>query len=174
MQQNFLEHLGNLDIFCLFILGGSGLCGLSRGFLREVISLILWFLAATCGMRGSSFVFQEVNLDQTNKLYSSGVPLLIFVIAMIIFNRLARPSTRLSRDLLSSGLDSVLGMLFGLLRGYIIIILCALFLTWAANDWLQEGLKTSVFAPYIKEGMEFIGGNLSTYFPHQNIIHVPS
>ncbi|WP_323844916.1 CvpA family protein [Microbulbifer magnicolonia] len=131
------------DWTILAIVAISTLIGLSRGFVRETLSLLTWVAA---------FVIAMMFRDQLAPLLSSLVdtPSLQAIAAfaiLFLFTLLAGAGLNMTLSAFVeatglSGTDRVLGMVFGLLRGAIVVmallILAPALVPVEEDSWWQE------------------------------------
>src|SRR6185437_15708067 len=138
-----------LDIILLVVMLVSGLLAMIRGFMREILSIGAWGVAALVTLYSYSRVLptakQYVNSDMVAAAISiGGVFLLTLLIVSVI-------TVRISDMILDSrvgALDRTLGFLFGLGRGLIIVVVAFLFFAWLVPDRSQpewvRGAKSKV------------------------------
>lgn len=117
-----LEAINWVDV----VLGGaviiSALVGIARGLIKEVLSLLTWLVAIWVAWKFSDMVAEKyvrgfIDDPTISYLAAFGGLFLVTLFALGLFNMLV------SSFLASSGLggiDRMLGMIFGLLRGLII------------------------------------------------------
>jgi membrane protein required for colicin V production len=134
-----------LDIVLIAVMLVSGFLAMVRGFMREVLSIIAWVLAAAAAL------FAALKLSGAAKSYFSnlpesavvlGVAVVAFLLTLIIVSVI---TVRISDAVLDSrvgALDRTLGFLFGLGRGFLIIVIAFTFFNWfvtdrAQPDWLR-------------------------------------
>lgn len=134
-----------LDILLLVVMLVSGLLAMIRGFMREVLSIAAWGIAAVAAVIFSGrlvpLVKSYVSLGDTavNVIAAAAVFLVVLLIVSII-------TVRISDMILDSrvgALDRTLGFLFGLGRGLIIVVVAFLFFAWlvppkAQPVWVQN------------------------------------
>jgi len=119
-----LESLGLLyfDYIVIAIITLSGLIAFFRGFIQEALSLVLWIFAFTSSMFLNEYLDPYVS-DYINNPEARRILIIIIVfLAIIFFGGLL---VKLLRGLVywsgMGGLDKFLGVLFGCLRGIILI-----------------------------------------------------
>ncbi|HEY2758183.1 MAG TPA: CvpA family protein [Pseudolabrys sp.] len=133
-----------LDILLLVVMLISGLLAMIRGFMREILSIAAWGIAALVTLYSYAKLLpmakQYVNSDMVATAVTvGGVFLLTLLIVSII-------TVRISDMVLDSrvgALDRTLGFLFGLGRGLIIVVVAFLFFAWlvptkAQPSWVQN------------------------------------
>ena len=140
-----------VDITIVAIVIISLLIGLFRGFIREVLSLISWiaalWLAYVYSPMGASYL--EPYLDQPPLrivVAFAG----IFLVALIVFSIVSYLLYRLLAIAGISGLDRSLGLLFGVVRGFVIVsllILAATFMDFTTQPWWKDSLLVAHFEP---------------------------
>ncbi len=127
-----------LDIVLIVVMLISGLLAMVRGFMREVLSIIAWVLAAGATLYSYSkllpFAKQYFNNDIVAAVAVIGG---VFLITLLVVSVL---TVRLSDMVLDSrvgALDRTLGFLFGLARGLVIVVVAFMFFTWLVPDRSQ-------------------------------------
>ena len=116
-----------LDIILLRVMLVSGLLAMIRGFMREILSIGAWGVAALVTLYSYPRVLplakQYFTSDSVAAAVSAGgVFLATLLIVSIITARIS---------------DMVLGFLFGLARGLIIVVVAFLFFAWLVPDRSQ-------------------------------------
>lgn len=120
-----------IDAAALFILVVSALLALSRGFVREGMSIIGWIAAIVIAFIFAPRASQVVDyIPRVNEILADNCEIktivgfaVVFVGAMIIFALFTPMFTNFIRNSALSSIDSGLGFLFGIARGIVIIIL---------------------------------------------------
>jgi membrane protein required for colicin V production len=139
-----------LDIILLAVMLISGLLAMIRGFMREILSIGAWGIAAIAALTFYSklapIVKSYVSLGDTatNAISAAVVFLVTLLIVAII-------TVRISDIILDSrvgALDRTLGFLFGLGRGLLVVVVAFLFFAWLVPDRSQpewvRGAKSKV------------------------------
>ena len=142
-----------LDIILLVVMLISGLLAMIRGFMREILSIGAWGIAALVTLYSYSRVLpiakQYVNSDMVAAAISiGGVFLLTLLIVSVI-------TVRISDMILDSrvgALDRTLGFLFGLARGLIIVVVAFLFFAWLVPDRSQPEWVRSAKSRVVLQG----------------------
>jgi membrane protein required for colicin V production len=127
-----------LDIVLIVVMLISGLLAMVRGFMREVLSIIAWILAAGATLYAYSKLLPLAKQYFNNDIVAAvavigGVFLLTLLVVSIL-------TVRISDMVLDSrvgALDRTLGFLFGLGRGLIIVVVAFLFFAWLVPDRSQ-------------------------------------
>lgn len=131
-----------LDFVFLGLVLVSGLISLYRGFVREVFSLATWIIAIWVGIRFASSTavyLPPVVSDETLRL---GIAFgLLFILVLIAGGIAGIVAARLVRGTGLTGTDRSLGIVFGLLRGVLIVALLvflAALTLFPEEPWWQE------------------------------------
>jgi membrane protein required for colicin V production len=134
-----------LDIVLIVVMLVSGLLAMVRGFMREVLSIIAWVLAAAATLYSYSKLLPYARQYFNNDIVAAvavigGVFLLTLLVVSIL-------TVRISDMVLDSrvgALDRTLGFLFGLARGLVIVVVAFLFFTWLVPERSQpEWVKSA-------------------------------
>lgn len=116
------------DFAVMVILLVSLSLGLWRGFIHEVLSLLGWPIALFLSNMYSNSIARLIPLAQ-EVLRLTVVYALVFVIVLIMWGVLVILLTKLLKVIGSGWSDRVLGGLFGILRGGLVVIV----LVWLAG-----------------------------------------
>ncbi|MDH4234933.1 MAG: CvpA family protein [Gallionella sp.] len=116
------------DFAVMAILLGSLLLGLWRGFIHEVLSLLGWPLAFILSNMFADGIARLMPVSQ-EMLRLTVVYVLVFITVLIVWSVLVRLLTRLLKAIGSGWADRLLGGLFGVLRGGLVVLV----LVWLAG-----------------------------------------
>ena len=133
-----MEALGlNLaDWFILIVLVASGVISFTRGFTKELLSLFLWLAAFIAAISLEYLATPKINEFIGNQEISKIISyIVVFVIFIFLGGIIIKFISKLIKWSGASGFDRFLGILFGLVRG--LIVLFVIFLL------LPSGLKTT-------------------------------
>ncbi|MDE0943977.1 MAG: CvpA family protein [Alphaproteobacteria bacterium] len=162
------------DVVILIILLISGLLALSRGFVKEVLSIAGWVVAAVATLELFPFVQPVIRRYIDQELIADSVSgVVIFVVVLTLASFLSSAVSRRVQRSEIGILDRSLGFLFGLLRGVVVIALSYLVLvqflaTEDQPDWLREarampaieysaGILAALAPDDVREGLAGIG-----------------
>lgn len=138
-----MEQLNNLDVIFLIIIGISALVGIARGMTKELLSITGWILAAAALFYLIPLVDPITQKYVASQLLASVVSgMIILILFSIIWILTVDKISSVIRSSKLSALDRVLGFIFGMARGIIIVILIALMIT----TLIPEESKKGVFA----------------------------
>ena len=135
-------NVTDLAIFAILVI--SGLLAFARGFLREVLSVGAWVGAAAATIYGFPLVKPFVRTYIADELLANIVTgVAIFIVSLGVLATLSHLLSRNVRNSALGALDRSLGLLFGLVRGAVVI--CAAWLLFAVfvpaedmPEWITE------------------------------------
>jgi len=164
-----LTYLDAAVIAVCFI---SALLAMYRGLTRELLSILSWVAAA-----GATLYFvlnhkkvaedMAVQMGTQVAVAQIAIGAVIFLIVLIIVHLI---TARISDVILDSSvgmIDRILGFVFGLGRGFLLVVIPYMFYASFVPDeqnhlpWVRDGLST----PYIRATGNVIRGALETYMP---------
>jgi len=147
-----------LDIVLLVIVGLSTVVGLWRGLLVEASSILVWiaafWLAFTYGADVSALFEGHVAAPSARLLLGYA---LLFVAALAVGGLATWLLGRLVKSTGLSGTDRLLGMGFGIVRGFAlgcVLVLLFGFTPMPRDDWWQQ----SQVLPVFQRGAEWMRG----------------
>lgn len=136
-----MEQLNNLDVVFLVIVGVSALVAIARGVTKELLSITGWILAAVSVYYLLPVVDPIMQKYIASEVLSNLVSGMVILILFCIFWVLAvdKISTQIRFSKLSS-LDRILGFIFGIFRGVIIVILLQIMISSLIPEESQKGV----------------------------------
>ena len=136
-----MEQLNNLDVVFLVIVGVSALVAIARGVTKELLSITGWILAAVSVYYLLPVVDPIMQKYIASDVLSSLVSGMVILIMFCIFWVLAadKISTQIRFSKLSA-LDRILGFIFGIFRGVIIVILLQIMISSLIPEESQKGV----------------------------------
>ena len=127
-----------LDIILLAVMLISGLLAMIRGFMREILSIGAWGVAAVVTLYSYSRILpvakQYFNSDAVAAGVSAGG---VFLATLLIVSIITARISDMVLDSRVGALDRTLGFLFGLARGLVIVVVAFLFFAWLVPDRSQ-------------------------------------
>ena len=128
-----------LDIILLAVMLISGLLAMIRGFMREILSIAAWGVAALVTLYAYSprccrLAKQYFNSDMVAAGVTAGG---VFLGTLLIVSIITARISDMVLDSRVGALDRTLGFLFGLGRGLIIVVVAFLFFAWLVPDRSQ-------------------------------------
>ena len=133
-----MEALGlNLaDWFILIVLIASGIISFTRRFTKELLSLFLWLAAFIAAISLEYLATPKINEFIGNQEISKIISyIVVFIIFIFLGGIIIKFISKLIKWSGASGFDRFLGILFGLIRGLIVVFVIFLI--------LPSGLKTT-------------------------------
>ena len=126
----------------------STLVSLKRGFFKEVLSLVTWAVAIFVAWTfGASLSLHLNSYIETPSLRLITASLLLFIATLLVGGLVNKVVSTLIQATGLTGTDRVLGMVFGALRGCLVVVLVVGLLSFAPieNDLAW---KNSVLLPH--------------------------
>ena len=145
------------DWVIIVVLGGSCLMALFRGLVREALSLANWVVAALVARGASGLVSQWLSqwIDTPSIRYVIAFAVLMLV-SLVIGGILIKLIVRLVR---ASGLgfaDRVLGLMFGLARGVLLVLLGLALVRFGLPVEEDGWWQASRLVPIFNVGLDWI------------------
>ncbi len=150
--------MGIIDIIVLLTILISVIFAFYRGLVRELLGLTAWILAALGALYGLYYVrplFRKIISNPTiADIIGAGCIALVILVICTLFNAYITGKLRQSA---LSGLDRLLGLFFGILRGALLItiIYFSASLLIPKQD-IEKYEKTNFSIPYIKKSTEIL------------------
>src|SRR5471032_2591404 len=138
-----------LDILLLVVMLISGLLAMIRGFMREILSIGAWGIAALATLYSYSRVLRIAKGYFSSDMVAAGITVGgIFVLTLLVVSIITVRISDMILDSRVGALDRTLGFLFGLGRGLVIVVVAFLFFAWlvperSQPDWVR-GAKSKV------------------------------
>ena len=127
-----------LDILLLVVMLISGLLAMIRGFMREILSIGAWGIAALVTLYSFAKVLPIAEGYVSSKTVATGITVgSIFLLTLLIVSIITVRISDMILDSRVGALDRSLGFLFGLGRGLIIVVVAFLFFAWLVPDRSQ-------------------------------------
>ncbi|WP_122039474.1 CvpA family protein [Asaia bogorensis] len=163
------------DIAVLFVLLVSALWGGARGFAREVFSLAAWVGAFVLAARTAPLILPWIAQRVTDPLAATALAYIIsFIVLVLVLSTVAQRFATGLRSVLVGGTDKLLGCLFGVARGYILLVVLYLVCVSMVGTVVAHSLIAgSKSGPYILDGVYFVR-ELMPYFPKLHLAMPPA
>jgi membrane protein required for colicin V production len=127
-----------LDIILLVVMLVSGLLAMVRGFMREVLSIAAWAIAAGATVWAYAKLLPFAKGYFNNDIVAAvAVVGGVFLVTLLIISVLTVRISDMVLDSRVGALDRTLGFLFGLGRGLIIVVVAFVFFNWLVPDRSQ-------------------------------------
>jgi membrane protein required for colicin V production len=123
----------------------SGLLAMVRGFMREILSIIAWILAAGATLYAYSKLLPLAKQYFNNDIVAAVAVIGgVFLVTLLIVSILTVRISDMVLDSRVGALDRTLGFLFGLARGLVIVVVAFMFFNWLVPDRSQpEWVRTA-------------------------------
>lgn len=143
--------MNQADYAILGIVFISAVISLSRGFVREALSLLAWAFAGWLALRYSAQIgdYLRAWLPARSMRMGAGFGL-IFVCVMVLSGAVIRVLKGLIKQVGLTATDRSFGMIFGVLRGLMIVtvlVTAAGFTPMPQDDWWQQSSLIRQFQP---------------------------
>ena len=126
-----MQQLNNMDIAILVIVGISALIALGRGLGKEVLSIVGWVLAGAAVIYLlpvlNPFTLKYIESGWMAGIATAAFILIVFMIVWIYATAGVVGKIRTSK---LSGLDRLLGLFFGIVRAFLLIVLMYILISW--------------------------------------------
>src|SRR5262249_15870239 len=147
------------DFTVIGVVAVSGLLALARGFVKELLSLAGWIIAAIATFIALPYVRDPVrNLVKSQTIADIGAGIVIFLVACCICGFITGWLTRPLPGGTCGFLDGLLGLVFGLARGALLVALAYVLLKVAfKEDNLPNWVTEAKTKPYLEDGAALLG-----------------
>lgn len=154
------QTLTTLDYLVIAFVMLSAAFALARGFVGEALGVVGWIGAIFAMLYGFSLVRPFAHRWIEIGFLADGASVLVlFVASLLIGSRIVRWIGNAIHASGLSGIDRILGFMFGALRGAIIVCLMYLGLTWVWAPADQPGwIRNAALTPALTEGAHWLIG----------------
>ena len=166
-----MEALGlNLaDWFILIVLIASGIISFARGFTKEFLSLFLWLAAFIAAISLEYLATPKINEFIGNEEISKIISyIVVFVIFIFIGGMIIKFISKLIKWSGASGFDRFLGVMFGLMRGS--IVLFVIFLLLPSGIKTTDLINNSKITPIIQKYAPEIEAYFRELIDNRNVV----
>jgi len=145
--------MNTVDIIVIAVVVLSALIAFLRGFVREVLTIGSWLGASLVTLYGFPLLQPKFEQWISSKLAADiACGISLFVATLIVFSIVSHMLARLVQGSALTAVDRSLGLLFGLVRGAILVSL-AYMLIFALDPNMLRGART---APMMARGAEML------------------
>ena len=124
-----------------------------RGFMREVLSIAAWVIAAVVTLYAYSKLLPFAKSYFNNDIVAAGVVIGgVFLGTLLIVSIITVRFSDMVLDSRVGALDRTLGFLFGLARGLIIVVVAFLFFAWLVPERSQPEWVRSAKSRVVLQG----------------------
>lgn len=126
-----MQELNNLDIIILITIGISALIALSRGLIKEVLSIIGWILGTAAIVYILPLVLPFAKNYIDNGYIAGAVSsICILILFFIIWIYSTSGVVSKIRSSKLNGMDRILGLFFGIARAFLLVVLFYILVNW--------------------------------------------
>ena len=162
-------EVNSADWFILVVLIASGIISFTRGFTKEFLSLFLWIAAFIAAISLEFLATPKINEFIGNEEISKIISyIFVFVIFIFVGGIVIKFISKLIKWSGASGFDRFLGVLFGLIRG--LIVLFAIFLLLPSSLKTTDLISNSKITPIIQKYAPQIEAYFRDLIDNRNII----
>jgi membrane protein required for colicin V production len=142
-----------LDIILIGVMLVSGLLAMIRGFMREVLSIAAWLIAALVTLYFYNKLLPFAKSYFNNDIIAAAVVVGgTFLLTLLIVSVITVRFSDMVLDSRIGALDRTLGFLFGLARGLVIVVIAFLFFAWLVPDRSQPDWVRSAKSRVVLQG----------------------
>lgn len=143
------------DVIAIAVIGLSTLLALGRGFVREVFALLAWVGAVAAAIYAFPLLqpmLREAIAEPT--IADVATAALAFIVPLIALRVLGGMIASALSGFGFGGLDRLLGLVFGLARGALVVCLAYLALGFVFGDESQQPawIRDARVTPYVRQG----------------------
>ena len=142
-----------LDLILIGVMLVSGLLAMIRGFMREILSIAAWVIAALVTLYSFAKLLPLAKSYFSNDIIAAGVVVGgVFLGTLLIVSIMTVRFSDMVLDSRIGALDRTLGFLFGLARGLVIVVVAFLFFAWLVPDRSQPEWIRSAKSRVVLQG----------------------
>ena len=142
-----------LDIILIGVMLISALLAMIRGFMREILSIASWVIAALVTLYSYTKLLPFAKTYFNNDIIATAVVVGgTFLGTLLIVSVITVRFSDMVLDSRVGALDRTLGFLFGLGRGLIIVVVAFLFFAWLVPDRSQPEWVRSAKSRVVLQG----------------------
>ena len=134
-----------LDIILIAVMVISGLLAMVRGLVREVFAIASWVIAAGVTLYAYPLALPLAKQYIANETFAMVATIAaVFLLTLLIVSIITVRISDLVLDSRIGALDRTLGFLFGLARGFLIMVVAFLFFNWLVQneqgqpEWIKD------------------------------------
>jgi membrane protein required for colicin V production len=147
-----------LDIIVIAVIALSALFAFARGFVKEALAIAAWAGAGLITLYGLPYArpFAQ-ELIPSPMLASGAAGLALFIVSLVVLSLLTSVIAGRVKNSSLSAVDRALGLVFGLVRGVLIVCVGFIALRWAIQErdwpvWIQQARTR----PFLASGADFL------------------
>ena len=142
-----------LDGILIGVMLISAILAMIRGFMREILSIAAWILAALATLYSYSKLLPYAKSYVNNDIVATGVVVAgTFLLTLLLVSVVTVRFSDMVLDSRVGALDRTLGFLFGLARGLIIVVVAFLFFDWLVPSKTQPPWVANAKSKVVLQG----------------------
>jgi membrane protein required for colicin V production len=160
-----IAGISYLDAALVLVVAISGLVAMYRGFTREVLSILSWIAAAiaafyvTIYQRGWAAELAKQFADPPQQIHNIiaqiAIGSVIFLVVLIIVHLITSHISDTVLDSRIGAIDRILGLGFGILRGFILVVIPYMFaVSFVCKDGatraIAQGCQPGELPPWVE------------------------
>lgn len=160
-----------VDITITAIVVLSGLISLFRGFIKEALSLAIWAAAVFLAVHyAAPFSANFIHIAHNAEINYAVAFVIILVVCLLVGVLINATVSSLVKGTGVGAIDRVLGVLFGILRGYLLVVIALMLLSLTqlpkSAVWQESGLIPQLMpsVDWLKKNMPDQVSQVSTWF----------
>ena len=146
-----------LDIVVIAVVLLSGLFAFARGFVKEALSVAAWIGAGFAALYGLPYATPLTERFLPKGAVAEAVAAVaLFLIALVVLSLVTSAIAGRVKESSLSAIDRTLGLVFGLVRGLVLVCLVYIALSWAlpAKQQLPAWIAEARTLPLLATGAE--------------------
>ena len=150
--------MNELDLAIIGVIALSALFAVIRGFVREVLSVAGWIGAALVALYGFTPLRPHArDLLGPTLIADIALGAVLFLFALIVFSLITHAIASRVRGSALSAVDRSLGLVFGIVRGGVLVCLAYLLLVWAVPAGEHPPwVKSARALPLVQQGATWL------------------
>ena len=138
-----MQNLNNLDIIILIVIGISALIALSRGLVKEVLSIIGWVLGTMAVIYLLPVIMPFAKTYIANGYIAGTISAIcILILFFVIWIYATSGVVGKIRSSKLNGMDRLLGLFFGVVRACLLVVLFYILISWMIPQEKQSEALT--------------------------------
>lgn len=159
--------MNSLDLIVVAVIILSGVFAFARGFVKELLSIASWLGATFAALYGLPYARPLAQRFLPAGPIADAVAVVaIFIVSLFVLSYVTSAIARRIKGSSLSAIDRTFGLIFGLLRGVLLMCIAYLVLSWVlppgseAPRWLEESRTAPLLASGADWLAQFIPGRL--------------
>ena len=159
--------MSTFDIAVAGVIILSGVFAFARGFVKELLSIASWLGATFAALYGLPYLRPVAQrFLPSGPIADAVAAIVIFVVALLVLSILTSSLARRVKASSLSAIDRTFGLIFGLLRGVLLVCVAYLALSWVVPPsgdqpiWLADSKTLPLLADGAQWLQQFVPGHL--------------